>query len=465
MFILRRIRKRIKGIFAVLAALTMAFSVGRNNEPNEPSSETTKGLILSTTKIETTVVTESGSQKSENQNETYIILADDMTTINGRGASFSDGVVTVSKSGNYSFKGELNDGRIVVNLKDDGEVRLNFYGVNISSSKGAAVSVLKAPEGAELHFGKGTYNTLADTDERALSFREADGDSAVVFSKDDIVLTGEGTLSVKADFNKGVFSEKDVTLKDAQVSIVSFDDGIRSLDNVRVENSELLIVSGGDGIHADDKNGDAKGKLLSHSSKITVFGDMDGIDCSGDIFVFDSELDITVGDGSKGRNHHGNHDSIFDDNNISDKNKNDIFASGRATADSSTLERFMEKNISLSGIAGDSEGVFSDTIIKINSAQHGISCESIETEDGFCSLKCDGNGLFAKEDISVDGTDVNIMAYGNGIEGEEISLLDGKIFISAMGEAVVSSEGEDVIEIDSAFVQTERIGSDKSIVP
>ena len=106
-FILRRIRKRIKGIFAVLAALTMAFSVGRNNEPNDPSSETTKGLILSTTKIETTVVTESGSQKSENQNETYIILADDMTTINGRGASFSDGVVTVSKSGNYSFKGEL----------------------------------------------------------------------------------------------------------------------------------------------------------------------------------------------------------------------------------------------------------------------------------------------------------------------------------------------------------------------
>ena len=125
----------------------------------------------------------------------------------------------------------------------------------------------------------------------------------------------------------------------------------------------------------------------------------------------------------------------------------------------------MEKNISLSGIAGDSEGVFSDTIIKINSAQHGISCESIETEDGFCSLKCDGNGLFAKEDISVDGTDVNIMAYGNGIEGEEISLLDGKIFISAMGEAVVSSEGEDGIEIDYAFVQTERIGIDKSIVP
>ena len=464
MFILRRIRKRIKGIFAVFAALAMAFSVA-GNEQGEPSSETTAGLILSTTKSETTVAAESSSQDSERHNETYVILADEMTIINGGGASFSEGVVTVSESGIYSFKGELNDGQIVVNLKDKGKVILNFYGVSISSSKGAAVSVLKAPEGAEICSGKGTFNTVADTDARALSFDEELGDSAVIFSKDDLVLSGEGSLSVKADFNKGIFSEKDVMLKDAQVSIVSFDDGIRSLDKVRFENSELLIVSGGDGIHADDKNGDAKGKLLSHGSKITVFSDMDGIDCTGDIFVFDSELDLVVADGSKGRNHRKNHDFILEDNNISDKNKNDIFASGRATADSSTLERFMEKNISLSGIAGDGEGVFSDTIIKINSAQHGISCESIEIENGFCSLKSDGNGLFAEEDVSVDGTDVNITSYGNGIEGEEISLLDGRIFISTMGEAVISSEGEDGIEIDSAFVQTERIGSDKSIAP
>ena len=51
MFLLRRIRKKIKGIFAIIAALTVAFSVSGNETQNEPTSET-KGLILSTTQNE-----------------------------------------------------------------------------------------------------------------------------------------------------------------------------------------------------------------------------------------------------------------------------------------------------------------------------------------------------------------------------------------------------------------------------
>ena len=96
----------------------------------------------------------------------------------------------------------------------------------------------------------------------------------------------------------------------------------------------------------------------------------------------------------------------------------------------------MEKNISLSGIAGDSEGVFSDTIIKINSAQHGISCESIETEDGFLFRLRDGKytllAYLGDEDTitlpqSIEGNDYAIYKF---MDGKNVIIPDGVI---AMG--------------------------------
>ncbi len=464
MFLFRRIRKRIKSVFAIIAAITVAFSVGGNKAPDEPVSET-KGLVLSTVKSETTSASSEGnSTTSVEDKETYIILADDMTFIKGEGASFSDGVVTVEKGGTYLFKGALNEGRILVNLKDEDEVVLKFYGATVISSKGAPVSVLKSHGRTVLNFANGTVNTFADTDERVFSYDEDEGDSAVIFSKDDIVLTGDGNLNIKAKFNKGIFSKKDITLKGVNLNIVSFDDGIRSNDSILVENSKLDITAGGDGIHLSNKNRDTNGKILVYNSKISLLCEYDGMDCAGDILICDGELDIMVADGSTGRNYRGNHDFIFNDNNIPDKNKNEIFATGRATADSSTFERLMGKSAAVSGVATEGEAVFSDTVMKINSAQHGFDCESIEIENGYCFVKSDGNGLYAEDEISVDGADVNIMAYSNGIESENIRLVDGKIFISALNEALVSSEGDDGIEIDSALVQTERLPADKSIL-
>lgn len=462
MFLLRMIRKRIKGIFAILAAITVALSVSENDGQVEQVTET-QGLILSTTKSETTKDSSVSKLQSDAEKATYIILADDMTIINGKGASFSDGVVTVRKSGNYHFKGELQEGRILVNLKeDDDKVVLNFYGVKVTSSKGAPISVLKAPNGAELHFGGRTHSTFIDTAERTLSYNEDEGDSAVIFSKDDIVLTGEGGVSVEANFNKGIFSKKDVTVKEAGISIMSFDDGIRSCESVRVENSELLIVSGGDGIHTDDNSRDKKEKIIVHNSKITAFSDMDGLHCAGDVLICDGEIDMITAGGSTGRSIHKNHDSIFDDNSP-DKSKNDIFAGRRATAESSMFERMMGKNVSFSGVVSEGETAFRDTIIKINSAQHGIDSKSIEIENGYCSIKSDGNGLYAEDDVSVDGADVNIMAYCNGMESEKISLVDGKIFINTSGEALVSSKGNEGVRIDGALIETKRLSDETAI--
>ena len=465
MFIFRKIRRKIKGIFAILAALTVAFSVGGNEGQSEPASET-KGLIFSTTRTETTKESVAESSASSAETETYILLADEMTFIRGKGASFSDGVVTVDKGGTYIFKGELNEGRIVVDLKErDEEATLKFYGVRINSSMGAPISVRKSEDRTVLDFEKGTVNTFSDTDERVLSYNEDEGDSAVIFSKGDLVITGEGSVNIEAKFNKGIFSRKDITLKGANLNIVSFDDGIRSNDSTLIERSKLHIMSGGDGIHIGDNNRDIKGKILVYDSDCSILSEYDGIESAGDVFLCGGKIDITAAGGSTGRYYKKKHAGVFSESSGPDKNKNDILATGRATADSSTLERLMEKKASFTGISAKGSAVLSDVIMSISSVHNGLDSKSIEIENGHYSVKSDGDGFYVTEDISVDGGDINIASCHNGMDCQKARFTDGKIFISAHNEGVVCREESEGAFIDSAEVQIEKTARDKAILP
>lgn len=445
MFLLRRIRKRIKGIFALIAAVTVAFSVGGNETQSEPTSET-KGLILSTTQNETTVSDVSESLSVPSEAETYINLADDMTIIKGEGASFSDGVVTVSRSGSYCFKGELNDGRILVDLKDSGDVRLKFYGVTVSSSKGAPISVVKAPEGVVIYSEERTVNDFSDTEDRVYTYNEDAGDSAVIFSKEDIVFEGSGLLRIKADFNKGVFSHKDVTINDAKLNIISFDDGIRSNETVRIKNSEVTLASGEDGIHTAENSHGKKGKVLIYNSEVSYICGSDGIDSDGDVFFYGGKGDFLVAGGSSEKYYRKNHSSVLDEDNAPDKSKDDILSAGKAVADSSTLEKSMDKKVENAAVAAVGSVVFSDINLKVDSAFHGVIGENIEIENGICSIRSDGNGLYAKEEVFVDDIRLNISSCYNGIDCKEAELCDGHILINAFNEGIVSKEEEPEFE-------------------
>lgn len=459
MFLLRRIRKRIKELFALVAAVAVAFSVGGSDSQSEPTSET-KGLVLSTTGSEVTAVSVTESTAAVQENETYIILADDMTIINGEGAAFSDGVVTVKKSGTYYFKGELNDGRILVDIKgDDGEVVLKLCGVKVSSSKGAPLSVNKAPDKVVLYSEEKTVNDFSDRSERVYTYEEEIGDSAVIFSKEDIAFEGDGFLRIRADFNKGIFSIKDVTVTGARINIASFDDGIRSNETVRIKNSELVLASGGDGIHA---TANARGKVVIYESDFSYIGDSDGIEAAGDVLLYGGNAEFLVAGGSIGKYYHRSHGSVLDEDNAPDKNKNDILSAGKAIADSTTLEKAMGKKKENAAVSAGGEAAFNDVSLKIDSAYHGVIGQSIELENGSCSLRSDGNGFYAEDEVFVDGVRLNIGSSYNGIECKEAELCEGNIFINAFNEGIVSKDEEPrfkdvMVEIkDKSLVMPEK---------
>ena len=461
MLLLRKIRKEIKKLLLIVAAISTALTVGNGFTEQETTSETA-GLILSTTQSETAAAEAASTAKAQSQ-ETHILLADELTFIKGEGASFSDGIVTVEKSGTYLFKGELNEGRIVVDLiKDDAdEVVLVFYGVKIGSSKGAPVSVLSAPSGAKLRFAERTSNIFYDTDERVRYYREEDGDSAVIFSAEPLTLEGEGRIHLRAEFNKGIFTKESLSLDGAVLSVESFDDGIRSDGDIRIRNSDLMINSGGDGLHCGNLKQNKQGDVYILDSKLSLFSSSDGIDSCRDITVSGGTVEFITGGGSVGRAYGENHGFGISDK-LKDKNMNGLFTPGRATQDSTTLENILEKKDSVSAVFAQGNAEFKDVAVSISSAQHGFSCENAAIEKGKYSVRCDGNGFYVSERISVESSNLNIIAYGNGAEGESIRFEDGEIFISSSGEALISSKGKEHIDIISSEVQIKTISQEKS---
>lgn len=67
--------------------------------------------------------------------EKVITLNGTTGTVNGTGATISNGILNISSAGTYKISGTLTNGQIVVSTDDKNLVRVIFNGVNITSSK------------------------------------------------------------------------------------------------------------------------------------------------------------------------------------------------------------------------------------------------------------------------------------------------------------------------------------------
>lgn len=100
--------------------------------------------------------------------------------------------LTITEAGTYVLSGTGTGGVVV---KTDGNVRLTLNGATISSSDGPAIYVEQA-ETAVINLADGTTNTVKDS----TTYSNVDLDGAI-FSSDDLVITGGGTLKRQLNRN------------------------------------------------------------------------------------------------------------------------------------------------------------------------------------------------------------------------------------------------------------------------
>ncbi len=221
-----------------------------------------------------------------------ISLSDNGITSSGKGVSVDGSTVTISEEGIYEISGTLSDGQIVVDA-DGAKVQLVLKGANISNDSSAAIYVKDADK-VFITLAEGSENTLSTTGEYvAIDDNNID---AVIYSKDDLVLNGSGSLTIVNNYGHGIVSKDDLKVTDGYYKISASSSGINGKDSVRICGGTFDISASTDCIHASNDEDDSLGYVYISGGTFTLNAGSDAIDGSGTVQIEGGSFDITSDD-------------------------------------------------------------------------------------------------------------------------------------------------------------------------
>lgn len=221
---------------------------------------------------------------------TIITLNGKTAQLDGSGAKVRGSSVYITKKGTYILRGTLDDGQIIVDIKESENVQLVLDNADISCSFGSAIQVINV---------KNLYLTLADESVNSVSdgksYKEdtsGDNPNAAIFSQEDLVINGSGTLNVTGNYRDGITSKDDLTIAEGNIYVRAVDDALVGKDSVTLKNPVLDLSCGGDGIKSSNKKDTKKGFIVIDSGKISINAGDDGIHSETVLVVNDGKIGI-----------------------------------------------------------------------------------------------------------------------------------------------------------------------------
>ena len=198
----------------------------------------------------------------------------------------------ITKGGDYSLTGNKQDVMITVDAKDQ-IVNLTLAGVTVANTKGPALYVASAKQ-VNLILAKGTQNILSD----GTSYTLSDGTShldAALFSRSDLHLSGEGSLTVQGNCKHGIVSKDDLVITSGRYHIQSKNVALEGKDCVTIGGGTFTLKAGTDGIRATNTENPNKGEVSVQGGTLTVTAGNDGVQAATNITVAGGEMTLTAG--------------------------------------------------------------------------------------------------------------------------------------------------------------------------
>lgn len=203
--------------------------------------------------------------------------------------------VTIKDEGTYILSGNLDDGMIIVDSDKEDKTQLVLNGVNIHSKSGAPIYILQSDK---------VFITLAEGTENSLSnggtFTAIDDNNidAVIFSKEDLTLNGEGALKISSPAGHGIVSKDELAMTGGTYDITCGSHGLSGKDGVGIAGGTYHITSGKDGIHGENDEDSTLGYVYLKDGVININSEDDGISAVSRLQVDGGMINIaSVDDG------------------------------------------------------------------------------------------------------------------------------------------------------------------------
>ena len=345
-------------------------------------------------------------------------------TIDGEGATASDQTVRITQAGTYLISGTLEDGQIQVEVGNQEEVNLVLNETQISSTTGAPILITQSAK-TTITLMEGTQNVISHqmvmNDGEEVSKEE----KAAIFSQDDLMITGTGSLTVDAKTYNGIVSQDDLVIEGGNFVIESANHGLKGKDSVVIEEGTFKMTTKGDAIQSDQEADEEKGFITIRGGDFDLVAEQDGIQAQTKLVIEGGTFKIETGGG-------------YEAGAVKETTSQPPFNRGAsATAEMATTP-------SAKGLKAGQELVIEGGSLTINSADDALHTNgSLWVNGGEVTLSTGDDGLHADETVEVNGGTVDILTSYEGLEGQVVRVNDGVIRLVATDDGINAAGGMD----------------------
>lgn len=207
-----------------------------------------------------------------------------VTSDTSDGVTQSGSVYTITKAGEYTVAGLLSEGQLIVDAGDEDEVTIVLNGTSITCSSGSPIYVKNASE-VKIKSEENSFNEVIDNRTEATEDSSDDAGNAAIYATCDLKLVGKGVLVVTANYNNGIQSKDDLSIKNVIVKVTAVNNAVKGNDAVDIESGNIIAISAkGDGIKTSNSSisnkGNQKGIVTITGGNIDVYAACDGIDAA-----------------------------------------------------------------------------------------------------------------------------------------------------------------------------------------
>lgn len=379
------------------------------------SDSTTKKVLINNNNMPNAV---KAVQTTKEKGAVSILLSGNEITADGSGVVINGNTAVINRAGTYHLSGKLDGGRIIVDAKGENVV-LVLDGVEITSNDFSALLVHNAKTCTLIANGD-TVNTFTDgaVYDATLDYYDSVNlePNAAIFSKDDLVIRGTGTVKVNGKNAAGIICKDNLKIVNTNVDVTAVGNGINGKDSLTVQNSTVNVVAGKDGIRSTKNNDPSLGYAVFTDSNISVTADGDGIQTETGLSITNCSVNIVTGGGAY----------------------NEPLSSQKGIKCNQGYVNINSGYIYFD-CADDAVNAYGDVTVK----------------SGVINVSTGDDAVHSDAKVNISGGTVVVTKCSEGFEGMGVDISGGDIYINSKSDAINAAGGSDGNGFDGFGAQFE----------